>query len=348
MDGIHEILDAVYLSSEEDVLTTIIHVEGSAYRKEGTSMLIRKDGTKVGLLSAGCLETDLQYRVLENRENMTSHTVVYDMRDEDDLQWGQGAGCNGVIRVLLEPIDACLRDHLSKVKYFLDNGSRVTILKKLSTEHSVSDYLFFADHNQFFGKWHGGVANSVKELITQIHNSKPKSGVTYCPKLSSEIYNHTFEPKPRLRVFGAGTDAIPLVKLASNAGFSVLVTDWRSDWCTEDNFPDADQLIVGFPSEVIPTLHLTTKDFILILTHNFQRDKEILSYLLEKDLNYIGILGSRARTERLFDGKPIPPQISSPVGMSIGAEGPEEIAISVAAELIQQRVHMSEKVFSCK
>jgi xanthine dehydrogenase accessory factor len=347
MEEIHKILDAVYLSSEEDVLTTIIHVKGSAYRKEGTSMLIRGDGTRVALLSAGCLEMDLQYRAQETIENMTSHTVVYDMRDEDDLQWGQGAGCNGVIRVLLEPIDACLRNHLCKLKYLLEGGNRVTILKKLTSDYSVSDYLFFTDHNQLFGKWHGGVSHQVKELIREIHQSKRKSGVDYCPELSSEIYFHTFKPKPRLLVFGAGADAIPLVKLASNAGFSVHVADWRSDWCTEANFPDAAQLIVGFPNEVVSSLHLTDQDFILILTHNFQRDKEILGYLLENDLKYIGILGSRTRTERLLEGMTIPPHIKSPVGMAIGAEGPEEIAISIVAELIQkQRVPEAERVFS--
>lgn len=339
MEGIHEILNALFSDSyhEGDCLATIIHVEGSAYRKEGTSMLFRSDGTKVGMLSAGCLETDLSYRVQESRDEGKVKTVNYDMREVDDLSWGQGAGCNGVIHVLLEPVDAFQRDHLQKLKFHLDNGHRVTMMKKLTKEYSVSDYLFLSDDQHYFGKWHGRVLNEVKSLLNEIHQTFSKSGIKYFAELSSNVYIHSFEPKPRLVVFGAGADAVPLVKIASQAGFSVTVSDWRSALCNVDHFPDADGWLVGNPDESIPLLHLTRSDSVLILTHQFQKDQEILNHLKGKDLMYLGVLGPRIRTQRLLEGLEFPQEISSPAGLSIGAEGPEEIAISIVAELIQQQ-----------
>jgi len=337
MDGIHEILDAMDGSVNDNVLATIIRVEGSAYRKEGTSMLFRGDGKQIGLLSAGCLETDLSYQVQDVLHQRTAKTVVYDLREEDDLTWGQGAGCNGVISVLLEPIDACLREHLCKLKFHLNSGNRVMVIKRLAADDSVSDYLFMTDDQQLFGKWHGRVPSQIKKLLNDIQQTSPKSGVTFFPKLSAEFYIHCFEPKPKLIVFGAGRDTVPLVKMAAQAGFSVLVSDWRSSLCKEEFFPDADQIIEGFPGEVISMLALSKLDSILILTHHFQRDREILNLLKGQKLRYLGVLGSKARTQRLLDGREIPPEINSPVGLPIGAEGPEEIAVSIVAELIQRQ-----------
>ena len=335
MEEIHEILNALSSSSKKDVLATIIRVEGSAYRKEGTSMLFRNDGTKVGMLSPGCLETDLSYRVPEIVKHRISQTIVYNLQGEHDAYWGQGSGCNGIIHVLLEPIDEEHHNHLVTLKWQLEQGNRVTLIKRLDLDERVTDYLFISDNQQLFGKWNGGDSSLIKRQIQQIHQTHPKSGVVNSPELSTNLYIHSFEPKPRLIVFGAGSDAIPLVKVASMVGFSVLVADWREALCTEENFPDAHQLLVGFPTEVVNKLTLTKRDSVLILTHHFKRDQEILQLLMNRELKYLGIIGTRDRTHRLFDGAEIPPEISSPAGLLIGAVGPEEIAVSIVAELIQ-------------
>ncbi|MEH7156833.1 XdhC family protein [Neobacillus drentensis] len=349
MEGIHEILTA--LSSDTslrgDVLATIIHVEGSAYQKEGTSMLFRGDGTRVGMLSAGCLETDLSHRVQAARNEGTARTVRYDMREEDDLSWGHGAGCNGVIHVLLEPVDVFLRDQLRKLKFHLDNGNRVTMIKKLTNEFAVSDYLFLSDDLHHFGKWHGPVSRELKSLINNLHQAFPKSGMRFLTELSATVYLHSFEPKPRLIVFGAGEDAVPLVKFASHAGFKVIIADWRSAVCTKVNFPDADHLLVGYPRETIPLLDLTRFDSVLIFTDQFQLDKELVNQLKNLELSYLGLLGPSSWAQLLLDGEKSPVHISCPAGLPIGAEGPEEIAISIVAELIQrQRKENDQKVVS--
>lgn len=336
MEDVYKILQALYSSaSGQDVLASIIHVEGSAYRKAGALMLMKEDGTQVGMLSSSCLEADLSARVKEIWENGKSQTVAYDLRSEDDLLWGQGAGCNGLIHVLLEPINKELRIHLWKLKDYLDNGNRVTIIKRLTSENSVSDYLFVANDQQPFGYWQSEDVSVVKDLIMNIHQSRLKSGVHYCRELSTKLFIHSFYPKPRLLLFGAGQDAIPVVRFAAYAGFRVVVSDWRPEFCNHDHFPDVEEFIIGFPKEALKRLTLSADDSVLIMTHQFQRDKELVQLLKEKNISYLGILGPSSRTKRLFDGQKIPANVHSPAGLPIGADGPEEIAISIVAELIK-------------
>jgi xanthine/CO dehydrogenase XdhC/CoxF family maturation factor len=343
MEAIHDILQMIS-TSNEGVLATIIRVEGSAYRKEGTSMLFHKNGTRTGILSAGCLENDLELRVKEWFGTSEPHTIVYHMQAEDDLSWGQGAGCNGIITVLLEPIDDQLLEHLIMLKNHLELGKRVTMIKQLDEHLSASSCLFMTDDGTVFGSWTGRDVLLAKSQLKNYHLKPPKSRTFYSTELASNLYIHTFEPKPQLMIFGAGEDVIPLVDLASKTGFSVIVSDWRPALCDKKMFPNADHLIVGFPEESLEKITFHPSDSAIVVSHNFQRDKEYLQYLLTKKIRYLGVLGSKNRTQRLLDGNDIPPHVKSPIGLSIGAEGPEEIAVSIVAELIQQRKKSKEGI----
>ncbi|WP_018395535.1 XdhC family protein [Bacillus sp. 37MA] len=344
MESIHQILDVIHLSSQKDILATIIDVQGSAYRKEGTSMLFKEDGTRVGLLSAGCIEDDLAERVKDLFNDGLSQTIVFDMRAEDDLSWGQGAGCNGVLRVLLEPVGHRLRSHLHTLETYLEAGKSVVIMKKLTHDYSVTDYIFLTEDHQLFGEWQGSIPARIKCLL----DSRPpivKSGIIYMEELSAPVYLHHYQPKSRLIIFGAGQDAIPLVQFASKAGFSVLVSDWRPALCNKDNFPSATECIVDFPVAAIKQIHFRPDDHVIVLTHNFKRDQELLQLLANEKLGYLGVLGSRARTLRLLSNGEDLGNIRTPVGLHIGAEGPEEIAISIVADLIRvKRLQKNSKM----
>lgn len=143
-------------------------------------------------------------------------------------------------------------------------------------------------------------------------------------------------PKPCLYVFGAGEDAKPLVSLAARAGFHVTVIDWRPALCHHGHFPEAGRLITGAPEEVMEGLSMTKRDFVVIMTHSFQKDQIILHTLKNENVFYKGVLGPRRRTERLLGGAEIPEDIHSPVGLPIGAQGPKEIAVSIVGEMIQK------------
>ncbi|MFS0868962.1 XdhC family protein [Paenibacillus xylanilyticus] len=145
-----------------------------------------------------------------------------------------------------------------------------------------------------------------------------------------------YTPKPRLIMIGAGNDAIPVARLARAAGFRVIVADWREGLCTAERFPNV-EIVLGFPHEIIPVLDIKSGDYIILMSHQFPREREFLELMLDCDYSYLGIMGSKTRTARLLKDLPPLPNVHSPVGLSIGADGPEEIAISIAAELVACR-----------
>jgi xanthine dehydrogenase accessory factor len=317
MEDIYSILDLIDCPGGK-VLATIIDVEGSAYKKEGSSMIFFEDGTRFGTISAGCLEEDLALKAAEVLKKETVTTVHYDMSDEDDLSWGQGAGCNGIISILLESIDERLKTDLQKLKRYLSFNIPVLVFKKIG---DLGEYLFLPRHGEPFGWWDGEFPEEYYEARSGMFQDQP-------------IFQHLYRPKPRLIIFGAGPDVKPLVSYAANIGFSVILCDWREEFCSKKNFPEADRFIVGFPKEILKKLRFLPTDFVIIISHHFQRDQEILLNLPVKKIGYIGVLGPKERTKRLLRDHEIPEWIHSPVGIPIGAKGPEEIAISVVAELI--------------
>lgn len=333
----HDILDGMEASGADGVLATIIRVQGSAYLKEGTSMFFRRDGTSIGMISVGCIETDLLLRAQEVLHTKENKVVVYDLKDEDDLAWGHGAGCNGVLSILLEYVDDRMRTNLYILKEYLNKRIPVLHIKQLSAGLSQLHSAYVPMNGQLFGN------DQWSELPAYLHsffsNMDPfrlKSGMRFFSSSSESVYFHLYEPKPRLVVFGAGLDARPLVSFAAQTGFSVTVCDWREAFCSKEHFMNADRLVVGFPKEIMEELCLQDEDFVVIMTHDFQKDKEFLSYLLKRNLRYTAVLGPVARTRRLLNGEDIPSFIHSPAGLSIGAKGPEQIAISIVAEMIQQ------------
>ncbi|MFX3623472.1 MAG: XdhC family protein [Ectobacillus sp.] len=300
MTSVYEVWEAVASRNEPCVMATIIQTVGSSYQKEGAVMAMWEDGARLGMLSAGCIEEDLLCRA---KELQAGGWLIceYDTSDEQDFLWT--VGCNGQIRVLLEQVHTQCLEQLNAVVKEFQKGYGVRVIKDLSNNHAY----FISDSGQAFGN---------------------------LPNKHGDIYEQYIPPKPRLYIFGAGEDAKPLVCLAKTVGFSVTVCDWREQWCTQLRFPEADACIIGFPKEIVPVLSLASNDFVVIMTHHFQRDQELWELLNKQSLRYLGILGARQRTQRLCGGT-IPDNVFAPVGLPIGARGPNEIAVSIVAEMIQ-------------
>lgn len=337
MDSIHEILDEIACSNARCVLATVIKVEGSAYRKEGASMLFMESGRQIGIISAGCLETDLsiQANKLLKEALVHSRTIVYDMSSEDDLSWGRGAGCNGKVHILLEYIHSKLRKQLCTVKEQLDQGNPVASLKLLKQNASTVRTIFVTKDQHVFG--HENVVS--KQCISMVLGEE-RPGIRYIDAFESNVYIHYFKPMPRLFIFGAGSDARPFSSIAVKTGFMVKIWDWRPAYCNQAYFPGAKCIQNTSLAETLKHIEIDATDSVVLMTHDFQKDKEILHSLLKyKQLSYLGVLGPRKRITRLLNGATIPNHLHSPVGLAIGAEGPEEIAISIIAELIQTQRH---------
>jgi len=332
LEEMHRIMEAIHRTDARSVLATITRVEGSAYRKEGTSALFLEDGSQIGVLSAGCLEADLAARVPELLEAGVSRSFEFDMQSPELLSWGEETGCSGVVHVTVEPLHDAFVEHLCTLKHYLDRQVEVMLVKRFGPDGSVADYCFFAGDGYRFGEREGEFPPALLESI--FSEQSRRSGMRFVPSLQSDIFVHTYRPKPRLILFGAGPDARPLAAMASAAGFSVTVSDWRPALCDRRYFPEADCILSGFPEETIRRIHFTPRDYAVVMTHHFHRDRQLVRLLSGRQLCYLGILGSKRRTERLLEGIPVPMKVHYPVGLAIGAEGPEEIAVSIVAELI--------------
>lgn len=336
MKELHQIAQALQSAPQQAVLATVIRVEGSAYRKAGACRLLLPGCRGVGVISAGCLEADLEARFPRLWAAGNSRTLVYDMSAEDDLSWGQGAGCNGVIDVLVESVDEAMRSDWLRMHALVQSGTPVLMVKQLTGQGAVARTCYLTQSGDAFGNWGAGSAAIADEAWRQIGRNH-KSGLRRLEGVDGDCYLQVVLPKRRLLVVGAGEDARPLAAYAAAAGFSVSVADWRPEACSQVHFPQADQLFAGPLPDVLEPLALSTDDAAVIMTHNFQRDKEALNLLLQKKPGYLGVLGPRHRTARLLGGNDIPEGLRSPVGLPIGADGPEEIAVSILAELIQSR-----------
>ncbi len=320
------------------VLATVVHVEGHAYRKEGVSMILTEDGRHYSTISPGCLEDDLCARVEQAWSSERVCIVEYDMRPRDDLSWGENIGCGGLLHILLEPIRGELLALLSSIHTRLSQGEVVRLTRRFRNEGEhvqyslVTGHPMTADYASSVSTTEGTdtthtlvlAHNDASMLAAEDANTDPEH---------QYVFIRTYRPKPRLILIGAGDDSQMVNTLARAAGFDIVVGDWRTALCTPERFPGA-QCVTGFPQELYEHIRPGQGDYVLMMSHNFPREREWIELLQDCPYTYLGIMGSSERTRRLLDGLPEYPHLHSPVGLSIGADGPDEIAISIAAELI--------------
>lgn len=295
------------------LLATVIGVEGHAYRKPGAMMLLYADGRKRGTISPGCLESDLLERMPELLEAGRCEIVRYNMNPEADAIWGEAVGCGGIVDVLLEPLDGAAADALRELGVRLRTGAGASLLRY---------------------RQGAGIAYEIRG--SQAADAAAAAALPRSDRSAGLLFAQSIAPRPRLLLFGAGYDAEPVARIASALGFRVTVADWRPGLLSRERFPGL-ELLCGSPAEIAASLGMGPADYAVVMGHQLQRDRALIEALLSVKPAYVGVIGSSRRIAHLFDGLPMPPFVHAPVGLPIGAEGPEEIAISVAAELIAIR-----------
>ncbi|WP_339250157.1 XdhC family protein [Sporosarcina sp. FSL W8-0480] len=324
MGFIPQMIKTISTTDEAIVLAQIVHVEGSAYRREGAWMFFTESGNRIGLLSGGCLEADLQYRARELFHTGQVQICEFDLSSEDDLGWGRGAGCNGVVTVLLRDVDYEFRQGLLFLHDQLQKKQCVTFMQEM-----------WGDFNYRFSSetFHSGTLQNkmINETMRPFQQIAGRRWIEDEPFFYQAIW-----PEPSLYLFGAGADARPFAAMGAKVGYSVHICDWRPSLCSEDHFPLAASLQIGVIEDLLKNIMFTPIDSVVIMTHDFQVDKLILERIKDEQLLYAGLLGSEKRTKRLL-GEDIPSWLHSPIGISIGAEGPEEIAVSIISEMISVR-----------
>jgi xanthine/CO dehydrogenase XdhC/CoxF family maturation factor len=327
-------------------LATIIGVRGSTYRRAGARLLIAQSGTQTGNISGGCLEGDVAVVAGEVLEQGAPRIMTYDLTADDDAVWGLGLGCNGVIEVFVEPTAP---DDLfwTAARAALDHEETVavaTIVEGTPASPSGRRMAISSDGHCQGSLGDGAVEGEVvrlaqaamRDLRSEAHTVQSAGGAL-------RVFVEVLHPPMRLVVCGAGHDAIPVVRFAAALGWRVLVVDRREAFLTHERFPGASGFVkTEFPAagQAVPTDPHTA---VLIMTHNYIHDRDLLRAFLPTATAYLGMLGPRARTEKILrelqaDGVEIPegrrPQIFGPVGLDIGSETPDEIALAALAEIL--------------
>ncbi|WP_051250853.1 XdhC family protein [Paenibacillus harenae] len=314
----HEVLAAVNADDQPCVLATIVGVDGHSYRKTGAVMLIKLSGGQVGAISPGCLEQDVIERAPEVWNSGSYSLIDYNMDPDEDVIWGEAVGCGGKIKLLLEPVIGVLRSLLLEAAKRTASGESIWLERNWSG--GTMAYSLAADECY---------AGELPEAAA----AREASGTILAVKL---------QPKPRLVLFGAGRDAGAISPLAKQVGFLVVVADWRPELCSRKLYPEA-ECFLGSPGQIAENLGLCSKDYLIVCSHHLQQDKEMIRLALPLQLAYIGVLGSKKRIRMLFETFLIPSNVRAPIGLPIGADGPYEIAVSIAAELVSVRAGLQAK-----
>lgn len=363
MKELSEIIKAYDLSLEQGkqcALATVVLVEGSSYRRAGARMLVTEEGELTGAISGGCLEGDALRKAQLVMSRKKSMVVTYDTMDDDDAKLGVGLGCNGIIHILIEPLDASnplnavelLKTYYSKRQI----GVLVTLfcLNDKHTEQPGTCLLLEEDGNMQLKKRLPFEADLIKDAKNTL--SIKRSQVKHYQK--SKEYTAFFEllnPPVALVIAGAGNDSIPLMHMAYVLGWNITIVDGRTNYATKQRFPQAKNLIVGKPEQVLPQLTMDHSTAVVLMTHNYNYDLKMLEGLITSEVRYIGILGPKKKLQRMFDelhengielNENIINRIYGPTGLDIGAETAEEIALSILSEI--KAVFSSQKVISLR
>lgn len=348
MKEIKDILKAYIKAKQEGkkaALATVVHVEGSSYRRPGARMLVTEDGMLTGAISGGCLEGDALRKALLAINQQQNKLVIYDSSDEDDAKFGVQLGCNGIVYILFEPITEDKKENA----IFLLNQ---LISKR---QNAVLVTLFSLKHNQQHGTSLLYRKDEIKSSLPDALNKGVLTDATIAlqKEISSvKLYNYNeqevnafveFIPPPvALVIAGAGNDVQPLVEIASILGWPTTVIDGRVTHAAVHRFPKADRIFIAKPEDVLSMVESDPQTVFVLITHNYNYDLALLKELLTKDCRYIGILGPKKKLDRMFDelknaeilmDEKQLSKIYSPVGLDIGAETSEEIAISIVAEI---------------
>ena len=353
MKEIREIINAYNKASKNKkrlALATLVHLNGSSYRRPGARMIVDEEGQLTGAISGGCLEGDALRKAVFCIHTQTPKLVVYDTSDEEDATIGIQLGCSGIIQVLFEPIDET--DPLNPIELLKkaiqkrQNTVLVTLYaSKIKKGDTVGTCMLLEDS----GKFHN---NSTFQLVpeTLMQDIKETLTVKKSTFKSYQHYDKTFNaflsfisPPVSLVIVGAGNDAIPLQSIAETLGWEVTIVDGRHTYAKLERFSSACQIIVSKPEQVLQQIPMDDKTVFVLMTHNYNYDYAILKALLGENVPYIGALGPKKKldnmikdlqAENIFLNERQKNILYGPVGLEIGAETPAEIALSITAEIM--------------
>jgi xanthine dehydrogenase accessory factor len=352
---ISDVLEAIETLSERGekmALATIVSVRGSTYRRPGARLLVPETGELIGNISGGCLEGDVQAVAQKVMGGGKATLVDFDLTADDEAVWGWGLGCNGAVELFVEPAEKA-RAVAGDLRRALEEEREVAVVTVLeSSVEGVERGARLLVHpggrsERTLGRPAADAAAAQAAVAALAAGESSKQDIPIADAGVITVFVEVLEPSPRLFVCGAGHDAIPVVAFAAQLGWRPIVIDDRDRFLTRERFPGAAGFVtLNRPVEAAEHTGADRRCFVLIMSHNYLRDKDYLRSYLGTDVAYIGSLGPRKRLDSVLSDlakeNVVPTdadlaKIYAPSGLDLGAEGPEEVAWAIMAEVIAVR-----------
>jgi xanthine dehydrogenase accessory factor len=353
-----EAFDGANKRGERCALATVVSVEGSSYRHPGARMLVCEGEASTGTISAGCLESDVIEHAKRVIRTGAVKLVEYNTAStSDEMAWGLGLGCNGIVRVLVEPL-APGSIYVEALRRSCE-AHAAPVLVATVYQHTPSEsapdaagietgarLLIDEEGDVHYEKLSDRVAAMLESEVRALSHGEVTSGArTYDVNgVAIKVFIETLQPPVPLVVFGAGHDALPIVELARGMGWQTEVVDPQARPASRSRFAMANRVTLSRPGDVGSQVTITPRTLTLLMTHNYSHDLALLRFLLASPARYIGVMGPRKRTERMLSELAANEEtlrlddadlarLYSPAGLDIGANAPAEIALSIVAEM---------------
>jgi xanthine dehydrogenase accessory factor len=340
-----DVLAALESAGDDVALATIVAVRGSTYRREGARLVVPAEGPTVGNISGGCLEGDVADTAREVMATGRPQVRHFDLTADDEAVWGWGLGCNGAIEVLVEPA-ANARPFVAAMRTAARKHRAVALVNVVEGPPPRSQgrsgpaigARVIVHPN---GKTEGDLGEAARTAGLEALAAGRSRTVVLDD--GTRVFVEVLQPPLRLVVCGAGHDAIPVVEFGARLGWEVDVVDDRRAMLKGERFPHATRLVHSEPASAADSVVVDERTCVVIMSHNFLRDAAYLRSFLGRPLPYLGVLGPAVRLQRLLDtlaGEGFTPalkdlaHVHGPAGLDVGAEGPEEIAWAIFAEIL--------------
>jgi xanthine dehydrogenase accessory factor len=346
--GILSEIDRWKEQGKNAALATVVRMDGSGPTPLGSKMAVSSSGEMVGSVSGGCVEGAVVEEALEVLRTARPKLVRFGISDE--RAWEVGLACGGTIEVFIEPVDLLpsqsrgspMGELLDLLKQSLARQQLAAIATIVAGLGVGSKLIVLPDGQNRGSLGHEALDDHVLRLSMESLVER-RSHLVTCEALGEpvDVFIEVHSPQPELIIVGAVHIAVPLVTIAKTLGFRTTVVDARSAFATEARFSHADRVILQWPSKALEEMNIGPSCYIVVLTHDEKLDNPALKIALKSRASYVGALGAKRthanRLKRLeVEGVPEKDlsRIHAPIGLDIGAERPEEIALSIMAEVV--------------
>ncbi|ELY36901.1 XdhC family protein [Haloferax volcanii] len=331
-------------SGSEAVVATVVNVEESGYRRPGARMVVVPDGERLGAVTAGCITESVTETARRVSASGTPRLETFDLRGGDADAWGLGLGCNGVIDVLVEPVDASFDPALSELR----EKRAATVLTAVETDDpaiGVGDRTVITrGRGERLSKGRPGLPEAVvAKAESRLDGAASGAAATLDVRTSDgdvRVFANDLAPTPELLVFGGHGDVNPVASLGAQAGFRVRVAAARGAHADESRFPAASEVTAVHPAELAALVDAPDHTYVVLMSHNFVDDRLALESILGTEVPYVGVMGPRRRFDQLREAMDREldatdrERIAAPCGLDIGGDGPSTVGLSVVSELL--------------